>query len=124
MTLTLPWPPSVNHYWIRTRRGMTRSKRAKAYLHAVSASLIDQGHKDIAIGLKRGPYYTERLRVTVIANPPNRIRRDLDNLGKAACDAMAHVGLYRDDSQIDDWRVIRGEVVKGGELIVTMEPIT
>jgi crossover junction endodeoxyribonuclease RusA len=59
----------------------------------------------------------------VIANPPDKRRRDLDNLGKAACDAMAHVGLYRDDSQIDDWHVIRGEIVQGGELIVSMEPI-
>ena len=124
MQFNLPWPPSVNHYWVRTPKGMTRSEAAKGYLHAVSAALIDQGHKDIAIGLKRGPHYAERLRVQVIANPPDKRRRDLDNLGKAACDAMAHVGLYRDDSQIDDWHVIRGEIVQGGELIVSMEPIS
>jgi crossover junction endodeoxyribonuclease RusA len=123
MQFNLPWPPSVNHYWVRTPKGMTRSEAAKGYLHAVSAALIDQGHKDIAIGLKRGPHYAERLRVQVIANPPDRRRRDLDNLGKAVCDALEHFRLCRNDSQIDDWHVIRGERVDGGKLVVFMEAI-
>ena len=123
MTLTFPWPPSVNHYWIRTKRGMTRSERAKAYLHEAGVALILQGHSAIASGVRRGPYYAERLRVRVVAHPPNKIRRDLDNLGKAICDALQHYQLCRDDSQIDDWHVIRGNVVAGGKLVVTMEAI-
>ena len=123
MTLTLPWPPSVNHYWIRTRRGMTRSKRAKAYLHEAGVALICQGHSAIASGVRRGPRYAERRRVRVVAHPPDRRRRDLDNLGKAGCDTLEHFHLCRNDSQIDDWHVIRGERLDGGKLVVTMEAI-
>ena len=123
MQITLPWPPSVNHYWIRTRRGMTRSKRAKAYLHEAGVALICQGHSAIASGVRRGPLYAERLRVRVVAHPPDRRRRDLDNLGKAVCDALEHFRLCRNDSQIDDWQIIRGERLNGGKLVVTMEAI-
>ena len=35
------------------------------------------------------------------AFPPDRRRRDLDNLQKPLLDALQHAGVYEDDSQID-----------------------
>ena len=123
MQFNLPWPPSVNHYWVRTPKGMTRSEAAKAYLHEAAVALVCQGHQAIAAGIQHGPLYAERLRVRVVAHPPDRRRRDLDNLGKAVCDALEHFRLCKNDSQIDDWQIIRGERLNGGKLVVTMEAI-
>ena len=43
----------------------------------------------------------KRIRMEVIAYPPDKRRRDLDNLGKSLLDSLQHAGLYQDDSQID-----------------------
>lgn len=45
------------------------------------------------------------LRVSITAYPPDRRRRDLDNVLKAALDAMTHACLWVDDSQIADLRI-------------------
>jgi crossover junction endodeoxyribonuclease RusA len=41
---------------------------------------------------------------------PDRRRRDLDNLLKAVQDALAHAGVYDDDSQIVDLRIRRAGI--------------
>lgn len=43
----------------------------------------------------------KRIRMEVVAYPPDKRRRDLDNLGKSLLDSLQHAGLYQDDSQID-----------------------
>jgi len=44
------------------------------------------------------------------AFPPDRRRRDLDNLLKSVLDALEHAGVYADDSQVDLLVVRRCEV--------------
>lgn len=61
-----------------------------------------------------------RLAVSMVACPPDRRARDLDNVLKATLDAMTHAGVWLDDSQIDLLSVERAQVVKGGELRVTI----
>lgn len=41
-----------------------------------------------------------QLSVSLVVVPPDRRRRDIDNMLKAPLDAMCHAGLYQDDSQI------------------------
>lgn len=64
-----------------------------------------------------------RLKVVLIANPPDRRRRDLDNVLKALLDSLQHAGIYRDDAQIDDLHIIRGKQVKDGNIIADIEVI-
>ncbi len=52
------------------------------------------------------------------AFPPDRRRRDLDNLLKSVLDALEHAGVYADDSQIDLLVTKRREVVPNGRLLV------
>ena len=52
------------------------------------------------------------------AFPPDRRRRDLDNLPKAVQDSIAHAGVFEDDSQIDLLIVRRCEPVKWGKAVV------
>ena len=41
--------------------------------------------------------------MSVDAYPPDKRRRDLDNIQKSLWDALQHGGAYRDDSQIKDF---------------------
>lgn len=108
MTLTLPWPPSVNHYWLRNRNGSVRVSGAGVAFRMRVMSLY------------RGPTMTGRLAVVVDLYPPDKRRRDVDNSAKATLDALAHAGVYADDSQIDDLHIRRRDVVPPGRVVVTV----
>jgi crossover junction endodeoxyribonuclease RusA len=109
-TFELPFPPSVNHYWRRVGPRTLISRGGRRYRDAVARVLAARGAASLA----------GRLSVHVIACPPDRRRRDLDNLQKALLDAMQHGGAYMDDSQIDRLEVERGPVVLGGKVIVVL----
>ena len=65
---------------------------------------------------------TGDLKVTIEAFRPDERRRDLDNLLKSTLDALAHAGLYEDDSQIRDLRIYWA-AEKGGKLNITIEEV-
>lgn len=115
--LTLPFPPSVNNYWRAKGRIRFISKNGKAYRKAVDEAVLEQWTE---------PRVMEgRLKVWIAMYPPNRIRRDCDNQFKAVLDSMQHAGIYNDDSQIDDLRILRCELdPPDGSLVVTLEELT
>lgn len=112
--LTLPFPPTVNTYW-RHNRGRTHiSTAGKAYRSTVVRTLIGT----------RGFPAAERLQIAVCCHPPDRRRRDLDNVLKALLDALAHAGAYHDDAQIDHLTISRLEPdPPRGSVLVTIIPI-
>lgn len=113
-TIELPWPPSVNHYW-RTWKGRTLiSREGRDYRQVVLRLLLV--HKAPKFG-------QQRIRLDIEACPPDRHRRDLSNTLKATEDALEAAGVYEDDEQIDDLRIRRGEVVKGGRLRIHIESL-
>jgi crossover junction endodeoxyribonuclease RusA len=57
------------------------------------------------------------------AFPPDRRRRDLDNLPKAVLDSLAHAGVYEDDSQIDLLIIRRCDPIKGGKLKIRISEL-
>lgn len=102
--VTLPWPPSVNHYW-RSYRGMVViSEAGRKYRTAVAEQVFLQ---------TRGKTTTGKLKVTIEAWRPDNRRRDLDNLLKAVLDSMGHAGLYIDDSLIVDLRIYWAAEIAG-----------
>ena len=113
-TIVLPWPPSVNSCW-RTVNGRTMvSKKGRIYKQAATRAVLAAGANKHLPG---------RLRVKLTAYPPDRRRRDIDNLTKLALDSMQVAGVYLDDSQIDDLHIIRAEVEKGGVIVAEIETI-
>jgi len=111
--LRLPWPPSVNRYW-RHNRGMTHiSREGRHYRDRVA----------VECDLRRVVAFEGRLAVQIIAYPPDRRKRDLDNVLKALLDALEYGGCYVDDSQIDQLTIVRAPKVTGGSVTVTMREI-
>lgn len=117
MRLTLPYPPSMNSYWRSISKGRLSgrvliSEAGRQYRKLVSHQ-IGADRQRLAL--------SDRLKVSVLANPPDRRRRDLDNLLKPLLDTLQHAGVYLDDTQIDDLRITRGDVLPGGRVVVEIE---
>ena len=106
--LELPYPPSVNHYWRHYRGRTLISRGGRAFRDAVRAALAKAGTKPLP-----GP-----LAVAVEIYPPDRRRRDIDNVQKALLDALEHGGAFHDDSQIVWLLTEKAQVVPGGKTIV------
>lgn len=64
-----------------------------------------------------------RLAVEVEAYPPDRRRRDLDNIGKALLDSLEAASVFEDDGQIDDLRIVRCDVAKPGRVVVRIRRV-
>lgn len=68
--------------------------------------------------LQQIPSLEGRLAVHIALYPPDKRKRDVDNVLKALLDACEHAGCYDSDNQIDELHVIRQEVRKGGSCTV------
>ena len=102
----------MNHYW--GTRGKARFIGAKGKAFRAATLLAWNALRVQGFG-------AARLTVAVVAYPPDRRARDLDNILKAALDALQHARAYEDDSQIDRLIVDRGEVRKADAgLLVTI----
>lgn len=106
--LELPYPPSVNHYYRRVGPRTLISRQGRAFRRKVCALVAAAG-----VGPLAG-----RLRVEIEVYPPDRRRRDIDNVQKALLDALEHGGAYRDDSQIVRLEIEKRTPVRGGRTLV------
>ena len=113
MVMAIPYPPSINHYWRRVGSRTLISREGRAFRRNVCALLGGGG--------PRKPPSDGRIALCMDAFPPDRRRRDLDNIQKPVLDALEHAGVYEDDSQIDLLLTRRGEPVKGGRLDVRID---
>lgn len=111
--LTLPWPPSVNDYWLPAKRTVKAGKSAgKVYISkrlgpeaiAFRATVVEHTRR----GHRPPPRLTGRLSIFVMARPPRLNRtRDLDNIWKSLLDALQFAEVVLNDSQFDEIRMIR-----------------
>ncbi|MFO0873160.1 MAG: RusA family crossover junction endodeoxyribonuclease [Phycisphaerales bacterium] len=111
--LTLPYPPSVNRYWRHVGPRVLVSREGRSYRERVRSLLAATGM----------PTLTGRLVMTVTLHAPDRRTRDLDNAQKAIGDSLKHAKAIRDDSQVDDWRIVRGASMRGGCCVVEIEEV-
>lgn len=113
--LSLTWPPTANKYWRHPGNGVHLiSKEGRRYRANVKAAVWTQ------LGGRFQPM-TGRVDMHITACPPDRRRRDLDNLFKSLNDALQRAGVYNDDSQIDRLCIERGPVGSGLLTVVVRE---
>ena len=111
--LELPYPPSVNHYYRRVGPRTLISREGRAFREKVCADLAASGIDPLS----------GRLHIQIEVFPPDRRRRDIDNIQKALLDALEHGGAYHDDSQIVKLEIEKFEPVRGGQCLVRIEEI-
>ena len=115
ISLTLPWPPSVNRIWRCVGGRVLLSAEGRAYRQAVAVAVLEQhGAGDPLAG---------RLSMTIEAYPPDRRRRDVDNMAKAILDSLERAGVYKNDAQIDHLSIRRMSVEKPGRVEVSIRQI-
>ncbi len=116
MMLTLPWPPTVNHYWIMVRNRPILSERAREY-RAEVAEIVEREDA------KQSDLFQKKLVVIVLQYPPDKRRRDIDNPCKALLDALTHAEVWEDDSQIDLMTISRMKPVKDGRVEIWISEV-
>jgi crossover junction endodeoxyribonuclease RusA len=107
----LPFPPSVNHYYVKTRNGVFIGKKGKEY-RKQAAEALNQQVPGLAFDSD------DKLMVEVVLFMPDKRTRDLDNYNKCLLDALTQAGLFYDDSQIDQLFIYRGALLKSGQVFV------
>lgn len=93
IAVSLPWPPTANTYWRRCGHVIYLSPKAVAYRKEVIIKCLS--YKNYFIN-------GERLSLEIHAYPPDKRKRDLDNLCKCIGDSLQHAQVYDDDNQIDE----------------------
>jgi len=90
VTIELPYPPSVNHYYRHVGPRVLISRVGRLYRERVAARIYEAG-----INKFRSAVF-----LSIQAYPPDYRRRDADNLLKSCLDALTFGGLYEDDSLV------------------------
>lgn len=109
MKYEIPWPPSMNRLWRAVGGRVILSKEGREYYARAREVLTPQ------VKFR----HEAQVRVHVDFYPPDRRRRDLDNLLKAVLDAGTKCGVWRDDSQVIEIHARRMAPTEGG--LVVME---
>jgi len=111
----MPYPPSGNHMWKHTRTGgHYLTAQAKEFYSQIKFMVCNQG-----LDVK-----TDRpLHVVCRICPPDRRRRDMDNVWKVVSDSLTKAGVWIDDYQIEKLELHRLPPAKPGWVTVFVYPL-
>lgn len=109
--LKLPWPPTNNTLFSVVNGRKIKSKKGRIFTEAVINQITKANQQFNLSG---------KLKIKIVANPPDLRKRDLDNLLKAPLDALTQSGVIADDSMFENINIGWGEKVKGGSLDITI----
>lgn len=128
--LELPWPPSVNHYKIVGKIGIT--KKGKIYQKRINSPKTNLFYLEVwemiksrmsREGFNSFDSETISLQVYIDLYPPDNRRRDIDNSIKVLLDSLVRGGLIQDDSQISRLNVQRMGIIPDGKVLVKVSEI-
>jgi crossover junction endodeoxyribonuclease RusA len=111
--LTLPWPPSINHYW----------RRAGKVIHVSTEGTRFSRRCGIAVRAQfaAAPIATP-VAVMVECWGPRRNWGDVDNRVKPLLDALTKAELWTDDKLVRDLRIVDRGQCAGGRVVVYVRP--
>ncbi len=117
--VVLPYPPSVNTYK-RVGR-ITTTKSGKKLQMRVNTETTKYFYWQVWMKCKvKGleSFGEAVISLEIDVYPPDRRKRDLDNICKPAIDSLMRAGLFDDDSQIARLLVTRKAIIDQGQIIV------
>tara|TARA_R110000822_G_scaffold3036_10_gene13887 strand:+ start:2454 stop:2807 length:354 start_codon:yes stop_codon:yes gene_type:complete len=100
-------PPTVNHYWLQHGVRRFLSKRANTFRHDIKGHCKDKRLEGF-------------LSVHIDYYPPDKRKRDIDNIIKPILDALQHAELFEDDYQVKKISANRLETITGGSCVITI----
>lgn len=110
MILLLPYPPTINHYY--GVRGKARFiKPAGLEFRRLVAEKVAQKSHSMILG---------NVTIQIQICPPDKRKRDIDNVLKALLDSLTKAGVWKDDSQIVDLRIVKYDPLEGGGTVVNI----
>lgn len=112
IVLRLPYPPSVNNYWIASGHRRFISKRGREFKDAVWIYMLE--HKIKKLG-------AEPVQIYIKLHPRSKVLMDIDNCSKAILDSIQDAGIINDDKQVQKLTIERGPMIKNGGCLVTIE---
>jgi len=118
ITLDLPYPPSVNRYWRRVGNRTVLSKAARVFRKRVADLWFVQ-----KCVFRRDGFDDHPVALKLVAQPPDRRKRDLDNLCKAVLDGLQAARIIGDDVQVRKLELEWGDPAPGGRVTVWIEPL-
>lgn len=111
MKLTLPIPPTVNHYWRMVGRRIILSKAGRLYKERTHYLALAQGARPI--------HAPQEVQITIVWYRESK-RGDLDNRLKPLLDALQGAA-YQNDSQVARIEMVRDDSCpKEGRMDVTI----
>lgn len=125
INIDLPWPPSVNHYYGHRAIGKRVIKYVKKEGKVFKAAVKEIIRPAILEHCNQHFMKPAKLAVCLHIYPPDRRRRDVDNLNKATLDALEDAGVYDNDCQIEQLMLVRhfDEIVKNGKISMVIATI-
>jgi crossover junction endodeoxyribonuclease RusA len=112
--LELPYPPSINHYF--KRRGIRTFIGAEGMIFRKQVCIV-------LMAAKVRPM-AGILAMKVRVYPPDRRKRDIDNIQKPLLDALEKGRAFFNDCQIKHLTIVMKEPIEGGKTIVTIRKIS
>lgn len=112
INLSLKWPPSANMYW-----------RRNGYRYFISPKGIQ--YRQHVLSTVYGLYtpFKGPVSIAILAYPPDKRRRDLDNLLKGLLDSLQYAGIFPDDNQVARLLIERCSIEAPGRLDIKIEEI-
>jgi len=98
--ISLPYPPTVNTYYSVVRGRKILSARGRVFKRDAVKHILRWC---------QGPPSEGSVYLQILITPPDRRRRDVDNIIKPILDALTEAGVYGDDSQVVGLTVVKGE---------------
>jgi len=115
ITLYLPYPPSINNYWIASGHRRFISQRGRDFKASVSSYVIEQNIPKLG---------TIQVNIDIILRPRSKKLMDIDNCIKPILDAIQDAGVIDDDVQVTKVSIERGLIQKGGGCVVMIVPMS
>jgi Holliday junction resolvase RusA-like endonuclease len=130
ITITLPYPPSVNNYK-RIGKLLTTST-GKIYQCRVNSDETKRYYYEVWMKI-RAYAASERLEtpldstislsLEVDMHPPDKRLRDVDGIAKVLLDSLQRGGLIENDYQIARLLIERKDIISQGKIIVRIKPL-